>query len=129
MRRQVSLVVPLREVTLVEPAENQSSTGADKSILVTTSRSSFLFAQIHDRDFVVQKISELLAKSKLNYMYACLLVIFFSRYKTLTTIRVSRSHYIDVDQEIMCFRRIPRTVTSATVRKRSLWSSGSLNHR
>ncbi|KMQ95815.1 tbc1 domain family member 9 [Lasius niger] len=68
VRRQVSLVVPLREVTLVEPAENQSSTGADKSILVTTTRSSFLFAQIHDRDFVVQKISELLAKSRLNYI-------------------------------------------------------------
>lgn len=65
----VSLVIPLREVTLVEPAENQSSTGADKSILVTTARSSFLFAQIHDRDFVVQKISELLAKFKLNYTY------------------------------------------------------------
>ncbi|XP_014472834.1 PREDICTED: TBC1 domain family member 9 isoform X4 [Dinoponera quadriceps] len=68
VRRVVSLVIPLREVTLVEPAENQSSTGADKSILVTTARSSFLFAQIHDRDFVVQKISELLAKSKLNYI-------------------------------------------------------------
>ncbi|EGI61255.1 TBC1 domain family member 9, partial [Acromyrmex echinatior] len=68
VRRQVSLVIPLREVTLVESAENQSSTGADKSILVTTARSSFLFAQIHDRDFVVQKISELLSKSKLNYI-------------------------------------------------------------
>lgn len=52
---------------LIEPAENQSSSsGIDKSILVTTARSSFLFAQIHDRDFVVQKISELLAKSKLS---------------------------------------------------------------
>ncbi|XP_011329896.1 TBC1 domain family member 9 isoform X3 [Ooceraea biroi] len=68
VRRQVSLVVPLREVTLVESAENQSNAGADKSILVTTARSSFLFAQIHDRDFVVQKISELLARSKLNYI-------------------------------------------------------------
>ncbi|KAH0953971.1 hypothetical protein HN011_005478 [Eciton burchellii] len=67
VKRQASLVIPLREVTLVESAENQSNSGADKSILVTTMRSSFLFAQIHDRDFVVQKISELLAKSKLNY--------------------------------------------------------------
>ncbi|XP_017882346.1 TBC1 domain family member 9 [Ceratina calcarata] len=58
----VSLVIPLREVRITEPAENQ----VDKSILVTTARSSFLFAQIHDRDFVVQKISELLAKSKLS---------------------------------------------------------------
>ncbi|KAF3421656.1 hypothetical protein E2986_04563 [Frieseomelitta varia] len=67
VRGLVSLVIPLREVRLIEPAENQSSsTGIDKSILVTTARSSFLFAQIHDRDFVVQKISELLAKSKIS---------------------------------------------------------------
>ncbi|XP_076653939.1 TBC1 domain family member 8/9 isoform X1 [Halictus rubicundus] len=67
VRGLVSVVIPLREVTLIEPAENQSSsTGIDKSILVTTARSSFLFAQIHDRDFVVQKISELLARSKLS---------------------------------------------------------------
>ena len=65
VRQMVSLVVPLREVRLVEQAENQSSNAVtDKSILVTTTRSSFLFAQIQDRDFVVQKISELLAKSK-----------------------------------------------------------------
>ncbi|XP_029039760.1 TBC1 domain family member 9 isoform X2 [Osmia bicornis bicornis] len=67
VRGLVSLVIPLREVKLTERAENQSfSTGIDKSILVTTERSSFLFAQIHDRDFVVQKISELLARSQLS---------------------------------------------------------------
>ncbi|XP_066586469.1 TBC1 domain family member 9 isoform X2 [Prorops nasuta] len=61
----VSLVIPLREVRQVEPAENQSSTtGIDKSILVTSARSSFFFSQLHDRDFVVQKISELLSKSQ-----------------------------------------------------------------
>lgn len=65
MKQLVSLVIPLREVRQVESAENQASnTTVDKSILVTTARSSFLFAQIHDRDFVVQKISELLAKTK-----------------------------------------------------------------
>ncbi|KAL2731408.1 TBC1 domain family member 9-like isoform X2 [Vespula squamosa] len=66
VRKLVSLVIPLREVRLVESAENQSSS-VDKSILVTTARASFLFAQIQDRDFVVQKISELLAKSKLMH--------------------------------------------------------------
>ncbi|XP_015603181.1 TBC1 domain family member 9 [Cephus cinctus] len=66
VRQMVSLVIPLREVRLVEPAENQPSNAAvDKSILVTTTRASFLFAQIQDRDFVVQKISELLAKTKI----------------------------------------------------------------
>ncbi|KAF7989163.1 hypothetical protein HCN44_007473 [Aphidius gifuensis] len=73
----VSIVIPMRDVRLVEPADqsiNSSSSSTststsitiDKSILVTTIKSSFLFAQIHDRDFVVQKISELLAKTKLN---------------------------------------------------------------
>ncbi|XP_046428118.1 TBC1 domain family member 9 isoform X1 [Neodiprion fabricii] len=69
VRRMVTLVIPLREVRLVECAENQASnTAVDKSVLVTTSRSSFLFAQIHDRDFVVQKISELLAKTKIFHL-------------------------------------------------------------
>ncbi|KAI4479417.1 PREDICTED: TBC1 domain family member 9 isoform X1 [Polistes canadensis] len=66
VRKLVSLVIPLREVRLVESAENQSSS-IEKSILVTTTRASFLFAQIQDRVFLVQKISELLAKSKLMY--------------------------------------------------------------
>lgn len=66
MKNLVSLVIPLREVRLIESAENQASnTAVDKSILVTTARASFLFAQIHDRDFVLQKISELLAKTKI----------------------------------------------------------------
>ncbi|XP_043273772.1 TBC1 domain family member 9 isoform X2 [Venturia canescens] len=66
VRQMVSLVIPLREVKVAETVVNQSSNAVtDKSILVTTARSSFLFAQIQDRDFVVQKISELLAKTKL----------------------------------------------------------------
>ena len=65
----MSLVIPLREVKTIEPAENQASnTAVDKSILVTTPRASFLFAQIHDKDFVIQKISELRSKIKLTAM-------------------------------------------------------------
>ncbi|XP_015111408.1 TBC1 domain family member 9 [Diachasma alloeum] len=68
VRQLVSLVIPLREVQLVEAADQSpmSSNTTDKSIIVTTPRSFFLFAQIQDRDFVVQKISELLAKTRLN---------------------------------------------------------------
>ncbi|XP_012275102.1 TBC1 domain family member 9 [Orussus abietinus] len=62
VKQLVGLVIPLREVSMVERGENKfSNTAVDKSILVTAARSSFLFAQIHDRDFVVQKISELLS--------------------------------------------------------------------
>ncbi|XP_066998326.2 TBC1 domain family member 9 isoform X2 [Anabrus simplex] len=63
----VSVVIPLRDVRLVEKAENQASNPAvNKSVLITTSsRASFLFAQLQDRDFVVQKLSELLAKTRM----------------------------------------------------------------
>lgn len=66
MKNLVSVVIPLRDVRLVEKAENQASnTAVDKSVLITTcGRASFLFAQIQDRDFVVQKISELLARTR-----------------------------------------------------------------
>ncbi|XP_063222042.1 TBC1 domain family member 9 isoform X2 [Bacillus rossius redtenbacheri] len=62
----VSVVIPLRDVALVEKAENQASnTAVDKSVLITTNtKVSFLFAQLQDRDFVVQKISELLARTR-----------------------------------------------------------------
>lgn len=54
----------MRDVKLVEKAENQS---ADKAIYITTTsptaKSSFLFANVHDRDFVVDKISVLMSKS------------------------------------------------------------------
>lgn len=69
MKNLVSLVIPLRDVRQVERAENQASnTAVDKSVLITCGRASFLFAQIQDRDFVVQKISELLARTKVNTM-------------------------------------------------------------
>ncbi|GFG40993.1 hypothetical protein Cfor_12589, partial [Coptotermes formosanus] len=65
VKNLVSIVIPLRDVRQVERAENQASnTAVDKSVLITCGRASFLFAQIQDRDFLVQKISELLARTK-----------------------------------------------------------------
>ncbi|XP_049811575.1 TBC1 domain family member 9 isoform X1 [Schistocerca nitens] len=63
----VSLVLPLKDISLVERAENQASNPAvNNSVLITSANhTSFLFAQIQDRDFVVQKISELLARTRL----------------------------------------------------------------
>ncbi|XP_051168465.1 TBC1 domain family member 9 isoform X2 [Leptopilina boulardi] len=64
VKREVSLVIPLRDVKRTETADNQSSNAAvDKSILITTNSNSFLFSQILDRDFVMQKIRELLGKT------------------------------------------------------------------
>uniref|UniRef100_A0A1B6C1U8 Rab-GAP TBC domain-containing protein n=1 Tax=Clastoptera arizonana TaxID=38151 RepID=A0A1B6C1U8_9HEMI len=66
----VSVVIPLRDVAQIERTENQASNpSVDQSILVTTrnsQRTSFLFSQLQDRDFVVQKLSELLAKIEIS---------------------------------------------------------------
>ncbi|CAB3241981.1 unnamed protein product [Arctia plantaginis] len=62
----VRLTIPLRNVHQVERADSggtASSSGDSGSILITTAHhTSFLFGSISDRDFLVHKISELLAK-------------------------------------------------------------------
>lgn len=63
MKAQVSLVVPLRYVSLAEKIENNASTTSlDKAIIITACSTTFIFAQISDRNFLVEKISELLSK-------------------------------------------------------------------
>lgn len=62
-------MVPLRDVTVTEKIENNASNQAlDKAIIVSTgndlNRTNFIFAQILDRDFLVEKISELLSKTQ-----------------------------------------------------------------
>ncbi|XP_057668681.1 TBC1 domain family member 9 isoform X2 [Diorhabda carinulata] len=69
VKAQVSLVIPLRDVSVTEKIEtNSSNQPLDKAIIVTTgdvlNKTNFIFAQILDRDFVVEKIAELLAKTK-----------------------------------------------------------------
>lgn len=68
VKAQVSLVIPLRDVKLVEKIENNvSNPSLSKAIIITTmneiNRTNFLFAQILDRDFLVDKISELLSRT------------------------------------------------------------------
>ncbi|CAH0604555.1 unnamed protein product [Chrysodeixis includens] len=66
VRNLVRLTIPLRNVHQVERADSggTASSSADTgSILITTAHhTSFLFGNISDRDFLVHKISELLAK-------------------------------------------------------------------
>lgn len=59
----MSLVIPLHHVLLAEKSDTNTNY---KGLLITTIESSFLFAQIPDRDFLVQKISELLTKCRLK---------------------------------------------------------------
>nr|XP_023016263.1 TBC1 domain family member 9 [Leptinotarsa decemlineata]XP_023016265.1 TBC1 domain family member 9 [Leptinotarsa decemlineata] len=69
VKAQVSLVIPLRDVGLVEKIEtNVSNQSLDKAIIISTgdelNKTNFIFAQILDRDFLVEKISELLSKTQ-----------------------------------------------------------------
>ncbi|KAK5644832.1 hypothetical protein RI129_006132 [Pyrocoelia pectoralis] len=66
----VSLVIPLRDIKVVENIENNVSNSVlDKAIIVTTKnevdKTNFLFAQVSDRDFLVRKISELLSRTQM----------------------------------------------------------------
>nr|XP_054366981.1 TBC1 domain family member 9B isoform X3 [Mirounga angustirostris] len=55
------LIIPLREVTIVEKADSSSVLPSPLSIS-TKSKMTFLFANLKDRDFLVQKISDFLQK-------------------------------------------------------------------
>ncbi|CAN0279380.1 unnamed protein product, partial [Lampetra planeri] len=57
-----SLVIPLREVTVVEKADSSSVLPSPLSVS-TRSRTNFLFANLRDRAFLLQRISELLRSS------------------------------------------------------------------
>ena len=56
----VKLVIPLRDITFPEKVENQS---LENAILIwTKNKQNFAFGHVEDRSFVIEKISELLAK-------------------------------------------------------------------
>ncbi|XP_049634172.1 TBC1 domain family member 9B [Suncus etruscus] len=56
------LIIPLREVTIVEKADCSSVLPSPLSIS-TRGKMTFLFANLRDRDFLVQKISDFLQKT------------------------------------------------------------------
>nr|XP_056721310.1 TBC1 domain family member 9B isoform X1 [Euleptes europaea] len=56
------LIIPLREVTIVEKADSSSVLPSPLSIS-TKSKMTFLFANLKDRDFLVQRISDFLLKT------------------------------------------------------------------
>ncbi|XP_013920748.1 PREDICTED: TBC1 domain family member 9 isoform X1 [Thamnophis sirtalis] len=57
-----SLIIPLWEVTIVEKADSSSVLPSPLSIS-TKNRMTFLFANLKDRDFLVQRISDFLQKT------------------------------------------------------------------
>lgn len=70
IKGSVSLVIPMRDIAAVEKVESQSvNSSLHKTILIslkTDNRASFFFSQIKDRDFLLQKISELLFNTKVK---------------------------------------------------------------
>ncbi|XP_050310363.1 TBC1 domain family member 9 isoform X2 [Anthonomus grandis grandis] len=67
VRAQVSVVIPLRDVIVAEKIESNGAS-LEKAIIVTAGNSinktNFIFSQILDRDFVVDKLSELLSRTQ-----------------------------------------------------------------
>ncbi|XP_061535289.1 TBC1 domain family member 9 [Phycodurus eques] len=59
---QCSLIIPLREVTIVEKADSSNMLPSPVSIS-TKNRMTFLFANLKDRDFLVQRISDFLQQT------------------------------------------------------------------
>uniref|UniRef100_A0A8C5KE76 TBC1 domain family, member 9 n=1 Tax=Jaculus jaculus TaxID=51337 RepID=A0A8C5KE76_JACJA len=57
-----TLIIPLREVTIVEKADSSSVLPSPLSIS-TRNRMTFLFANLKDRDFLVQRISDFLQQT------------------------------------------------------------------
>ncbi|XP_071477877.1 TBC1 domain family member 9-like [Diadema antillarum] len=65
VKNLVQVVIPMREVTVVEKVEN-SSVITQGLHISTRAKMTFLFAQLVDRDFLVQHISDFLAKTTEN---------------------------------------------------------------
>jgi hypothetical protein len=60
---QVTVIIPFRQVTFIEKINNSSSSLANSVIISTNSKSNFVFSNISDRDVLIKKISELLART------------------------------------------------------------------
>uniref|UniRef100_A0A672NHI6 TBC1 domain family member 9B n=1 Tax=Sinocyclocheilus grahami TaxID=75366 RepID=A0A672NHI6_SINGR len=66
------LIIPLREVTIVEKADSSSVLPSPLSIS-TKNKMTFLFANLKDRDFLVQRISDFLQRTpdSITHFHIC----------------------------------------------------------
>lgn len=60
---QVTVIIPFREVTFIEKINNSNSSLSNSVIISTNLKSNFVFANINNRDVLIKKISELLART------------------------------------------------------------------
>lgn len=59
----LNVIIPLRDVSVIENA------AVDSILFTTKQKSSFLFRDVEDRDFLVSKLSELLSKTSSGRRY------------------------------------------------------------
>lgn len=64
VRDLVTVVIPLREVVLVEKVDNAASgeLGTDSLVVTTKGKHNFIFSQLPVREFLLQKLSDFLSK-------------------------------------------------------------------
>uniref|UniRef100_A0A7N6AWR6 TBC1 domain family member 9 n=1 Tax=Anabas testudineus TaxID=64144 RepID=A0A7N6AWR6_ANATE len=121
-----SLIIPLREVTIVEKADSSSVLPSPLSIS-TKNRMTFLFANLKDRDFLVQRISDFLQQTtskiylereitvkaeicvKTQIVFELLhLMIYFPRYfaqaKEFLKEQAWRNHFTEYGQGVCMYR-------------------------
>lgn len=60
---QVTVIIPFREVTFIEKINNSNSNLTNPIIISTSSKSTFILSNIDDRDVLIKKISDLLART------------------------------------------------------------------
>ncbi|KAK2144685.1 hypothetical protein LSH36_737g04030 [Paralvinella palmiformis] len=66
----VTVVIPMREINSVEKADNPHN-ALNKPIIVTTlSKMTFLFAELADRDLILEKISDFLSKQPMHRQHS-----------------------------------------------------------
>uniref|UniRef100_A0A8D3DHP7 TBC1 domain family member 9 n=1 Tax=Scophthalmus maximus TaxID=52904 RepID=A0A8D3DHP7_SCOMX len=91
-----SLIIPLREVTIVEKADSSNVLPSPLSIS-TKNRKTFLFANLKDRDFLVQRISDFLQQTTSKIYLE----------SELTGSLSSSDHEVTVLQHLMKFFALP----------------------
>ncbi|OWF50762.1 TBC1 domain family member 9-like [Mizuhopecten yessoensis] len=66
VRDLVSIVMPTREIQLVEKVDNSASADINQKGLIITTKGklNLMFTQLGDRDFILEKISDFLAKQQ-----------------------------------------------------------------
>ncbi|XP_064634250.1 TBC1 domain family member 9B-like isoform X3 [Lineus longissimus] len=62
IKDEVSVVIPMREIYVVEKVENSSGTMPNALLITTKGKMNFIFAHLKDRNGILEKISDFLSR-------------------------------------------------------------------